>query len=250
MSLVKRASFLEKVLLAGEEISKCHGSLGKLARHLEAPVMITGSLAMNWHLLANGRRIKKQRLNDIDVVVEDLASLRPSLSRDFLIRHFHPTRGGGRILIMLIDEEHATRIDVFTPTTRTLLRRLTDFAIDDIACRVVDAEDLSAMLLSVIDPITKGEPVEPKYVDRFHLLSAVVDRATMKEVWREYRKADQLPDFAEAAEAVGRSLIAHPGLLQAGRYSQDINQACPWCCQSEQFPLASLSGIYAIMGYV
>ena len=250
MSLVKSAGFLEKVLPASAEISQCHGALAKLARHLEEPVTITGSLAMSWHLLENGRRIKRQRLNDIDVVVEDLASLRPSLSRDFLIRHFHPTRGGGRILIMLIDEEHATRIDVFTPTTSTLRRRLTDFAIDDIACRVVAAEDLSAKLLSVIYPVTKGEPVEPKYVDRFHLLSTLVDPATMNVVWREYRRADQLPDFAEAAEAVERSIIDQPGLLQAGRYSQDINQACSWCCQSEQFPLAALSKIYAIMGYV
>jgi hypothetical protein len=237
-------------LLASEDISKCHGSLAKLARHLEEPVMITGSLATNWHLLKTGRRIKKQRLNDIDVVVEDLASLRSSLSRDFLIRHFHPTRSGGRILIMLIDEEHATRIDVFTPTTRTLIRRLTDFAIDDIACRVVAAEDLSAKLLSVIYPITKGEPVEPKYVERFRLLSTIVDLATMKDVWREYRKEDQRMDFAEAIEAVQRSITAHPSLLQAGRYSQDINEACLWCCQSEKYPLATLSKIYAIMGYV
>src|SRR2546423_498494 len=163
MSLVKSAGFLEGILLAGEDISKCHGSPAQLARHLEEPVMITGSVAAGWHLLKNGRRIEKQRLNDIDVVVEGLASLRSSLSRDFLIRHFHPDRGGGRILIMLIDEEHGTRIDVFTPTTRTLTRRLTDFAIGDIACRVVAAEDLSAKLLSVIYPITKGEPVEPKY---------------------------------------------------------------------------------------
>jgi hypothetical protein len=250
MSLVKSAGFLEKILLASEDIRKCHGSLAKLARHLEEPVMITGSLATNWHLLKHGRRIKKQRLNDIDVVVEDLASLRPSLSRDFLIRHFHPTRGGGRILIMLIDEEHATRIDVFTPTTRTLPRRLTDFAIDDIACRVVAAEDLSAKLLSVIYPITRGEPVEPKYVEHFRLLSTVIDPATMKAVWQEYRKESHPLDFTEAAEAVERIITAHPSLLQAGRYSQDINDACSWCCQSERFPLAPLSRIYAIMGYV
>src|SRR5436309_13535638 len=103
MSLAKSAGFLEEILLAREDVSKCHGSLAKLARHLEEPVIITGSLATSWHLLENGRQIKKQRLNDIDVVVEDLASLRSSLRRDFLIRHFHPTRGGGQFLIMLID---------------------------------------------------------------------------------------------------------------------------------------------------
>jgi hypothetical protein len=250
MSLIKSVGFLEEVLLSSEDIRKCHGSLAKLARHLEGPVMITGSLATNWHLLENGRPVKKQRLNDIDVVVEGVASLRASLSRDFLIRHFHPTRGGGRILIMLIDEEHATRIDVFTPTTRTLTRRLTDFALDAIACRVVAAEDLAAKLLSVIYPITKGKPVEPKYVEHFHLLSTIVDLATMKDVWREYRKESQPLDFAEAAEAVEQSITAHPDLLQSGRYSQDINEACSWCCQSERFPLAPLSRIYAILGYV
>jgi hypothetical protein len=247
---LNRAGFLEEILLASEDVDRCYGSLAKLARHLEAPVMITGGLATNWHLLKNDRRREKQRLNDIDIVVDSSASLRASLSRGFLIRHFHPTRGGGRILIMLVDEEHRTRIDVFTPTTKTLTERLTDCLIDDIACRVVAAEDLAAKLLSVIYPVTKGEPVEPKYVEHFRLLSTVVDLATMKAVWREYRKADQLPDFAEAAEAVEQNITAHPGLLQAGRYSQDINQTCRWCCESERFPLAPLSRIYAILGYV
>jgi len=247
---LNNAGFLEEILLASEDISRCYGSLAKLSQHLEEPLMITGSLATNWHLLKNRRPRKKQRLNDIDVVVEGLVSLRASLSRDFLIRHFHPTRGGGRILMMLIDEAQGTRIDVFTPTTRTLTQRLTSFAIDDIACRIVAAEDLAAKLLSVIYPITKGEPVEPKYVEHFRLLSTVIDPAAMKAVWREYRQADQLLDFADVTEAVQRSLTAHPGLLQAGRYSQDINQACRWCRESERFPLAPLSRIYAIMGYV
>jgi hypothetical protein len=249
MSL-KGADFLEHVLLASEDISRCSGSLAKLARHLEASLIITGSLAANWHLLKSGRRIPKQHLNDIDIVTEGPASLRASLSRDFLIRHFHPTRGGGRILLMLIDEEHATRIDIFTPTTGTLTWRLVDFAIDDIACRIVSAEDLSAKLLSVIYPVTRGGVVEPKYVEHFRLLSTVVDRATMIDVWREYRKADQLLDYEEAAEAVRQSLIAHSDRLQASRYSQDMNEACPWCYESERFPLTPLSRIHAIMGYV
>lgn len=249
MSL-NRAGFLEEIGLASEDISRCYGSLAKLARHLEDPVIITGSLATNWHLLKNGGRREKQRLNDIDVVVEGSASLPASLSQDFLIRHFHPTRGGGRILIMLVDEAHRTRIDVFTPTAKTLTERLTGCLIDDLACRIVAAEDLAAKLLSVIYPITKGEPVEPKYVEHFRLLSTVVDLATMKAVWREYRKADQLLDFAEAVEFVEQNIAAHPGLLQAGRYSQDIHQTCRWCCESERFPLAPLSRIHTILGYV
>ncbi len=247
---VQGAGILQEICLASEDAAKCYGSLSKLTRHLEEQIVVTGSIATRWHLRRNGRRRKKKRLNDIDLVVEGLISLRPSLSKDFLIRHFHPQRGGGRILIMLVDEEYGTRIDVFTPSTRTLTERLTDFAIGDFSCRVVSAEDLSAKLLSVIYLATNGVPVEPKYVEDFRLLSTVADLKMVRNVWREYRKESQPLDFEEAAEAVKLCITANPDLLRAGHNSQDIYQACSWCCESELFPLAPQSKIYEILGYV
>ncbi len=243
-------SLLQEIFLTSEDVAKCYGSLAKLTRHLEEPVVITGSIALSWHLLKNGLRRKKRRLNDIDMVVESLPILRPSLSKEFLIRHFHPQRGGGRILIQLVDEEHRTRIDVFTPSTRRLTERLTNFAIGDLSCRVVSAEDLSAKLLSVIYTVTNGEPVEPKYVEHFRALSALADSGMAGEVWREYRKESQPLEFEEAAEAVKLCAAANPELLQAGQYSQDVNQACSWCRESELFPLAPRSKIYEILNYV
>lgn len=247
---VQSAGFLQEIFLASEDITRCRGSLSKLSRHLEGPVVVTGSIAAGWHLLQNGRRRKKIHLNDIDIVVEGLFGLHPSLSRDFLIVHFHPFRERGKILIQLVDEEYGTRIDVFTPGAASLTRRLADGEIGDVSCRFVSAEDLLAKLLSVIYPATRSEPVEPKHVEHFRLLSTVADVDTVRGVWREYRKESQPLDFAEAAEAVRRSITAHPGLLQAGRYNQDINQACPWCHESELFPLAPRSRIYEILGYV
>ena len=62
--------FLQEIFLAPEDVSRCFGSLSKLARHLDGPVVITGSIAAGWHLLNGGRRLKKRRLNDIDTVAE------------------------------------------------------------------------------------------------------------------------------------------------------------------------------------
>ena len=247
---VQCAGILQEILLASQDATRCYGSLSKLAHHLEEPVVVTGSIATSWHLLKNNRRTEKRNLNDIDLVVEDLPSLRPSLGKDFLIRHFHPYRGGGRILIQLVDEEYGTRIDIFTPHTRTLTERLTYFAVGDLSCRVISAEDLSAKLLSVIYPATEGQPVEPKYVEDFRLLSTVADLDTVREVWREYRKESQPLDFEEAAEAVKLCVTTNPDLLREGHYSRDINQACSWCCESELFPRAPQSKIYEILGYV
>lgn len=248
---VESVGLFQEIFLASEDITKCYGSLLKLMRCLEGPVAITGGIATSWHLLnKNDTRRKKRRLNDIDVVVEGLSSLRSSLSQDFLIRHFHPYRDQGRILIQLIDEEYAARIDVFTPTTRTLITRLSDFAVGKMSCKFVSAEDILTKLLSIIYPATRGEPVEPKYVEDFYLLSTVADLNIVREIWREYSKESQPLSFDEAAEALSLSITANPNLLRASRYSQDINQACSWCRESELFPLAPQSRVYEILGYV
>src|SRR5262245_35118046 len=244
------AGFLQEILLSREEVAKCQGALSKLARHLEEPVIITGSIAANWHLLRNGKRINRRQLNDLDIVVEGLSSLPSSLSEDFLINHFHPNRGRGRILIQLVDEETTTRIDVFTPTTKTLTERLTYFVSGEIQCRIVSVEDLSAILLTIIHPVVKGESIEPKYFERFQLLSTMAEWSIMQEIWPEYRKEGQPLDFEEAAETVHRGITAHPGLLQAVHYNQDVNWICQWCSESELFPLAPRTKIYGILGYV
>ncbi len=149
----------------------------------------------------------------IDVVVEGLPSLRTSLSQDFLIMHFHPHRGRGKILIQLVDEDHGTRIDVFTPGSSSLTTRLTDSAIGDLQCRIVSAEDLLAKLLSVIYPTTTGASVCVSIQDiRDHglciitlTLAAVADRGTMlgdyrvaqlAAACREWTKGDVPADYA------------------------------------------------------
>jgi len=221
-----------------------------VARHFEEPVVITGGIATAWHLLQNNQLKEKIHLNDIDIVVEDLSCLRDSLRRDFLIRHFHPFREKGKILIMLVDEEHRTRIDVFTPTTSSLTERLTNVTARDGPLRLVSTEDLLAKVLSIVTSVTQGKSVEPKHFEHFHSLYAIADLGMVQTIWREYRKENQSKDFVEAAEEVRRSVTSNPELLRASCYSQDLHQACSWCHESEMFPLAPRPKIYDLLGYV
>lgn len=245
------AGFLQEIFLAPEDVSRCFGSLSKLARHLDEPVVITGSIAAGWHLLNGGRPLKKRRLNDIDTVaVKGLSHVSSSLSQDFLINHFHPYRERGKVLLQLVDEEYGTRTEVFTPGSDSLAERLVDCAVGDLRCRVVSAEDASAKLLSIIHSVVEGGPVDPKYVEQFDALSAVADRAVTGKVWADYRKENQPSDFDEAAEAVESRITANPNLLQATCYCQDVDLVCAWCQESEMFPIASRSRVYEILGYV
>lgn len=242
-------SFLTDLFHVREDADKCYSSLSKLTQHIEGEIIITGGIATNWHLLKKGQK-RKTKLNDIDVVVKDLSHVRASLNKDFLIRHFHPYRGQGRVLIMLVDEENGIRIDVFTPTTKMLSQRLTDFPIGNLSCKVVSAEDLLAKLLSVIYPIIKGKTIEPKYVEHFDFLYTIADLKTAEAVWNEYRKEDQPTAFGDATNAVQQRIRDNPELLRIGHYSQDISEVCQWCSKSDLFPLAPLSKIYEILGYV
>ncbi len=248
---ITNTGLLQELFLTSEDISKCFGSLFKLARHLDEPVIITGSIAAGWHLLKAEKRLKKRQLNDIDTVaVAGLSTIRSSLSRDFLINHFHPYREKGKVLLQLVDEEHATRIEIFTPGSDSLAERLIDCAIGDLSCRIVSAEDALAKLLSITCSVIEDKPVDPKYVEQFDLLSRMADMAVTRKVWGDYRKENQHPDFDEAVEAVKLKLAATPSLLQTTCYCQDINFVCAWCHQSELFPIASRHRIYDILGYV
>ncbi len=248
---ITNTGFLQELFLTREDISRCFGSLSKLTRYFDEPVVITGSIAAGWHLLKSGKQFKKRSLNDIDTVaVTGLSNIHPSLSQDFLINHFHPYRERGKVLLQLVDEEYGTRIEIFTPSSDSLAERLLDCAVGDLSCRVVSAEDTSAKLLSIIYSVIEGKLVDPKYIEQFDLLSAVADRAVTRKVWEVYRKGNQYLDFDEAAEAVKLRIAANPNLLQASSYCQDVDYVCTWCHESELFPIASRSKIYEILGYV
>jgi len=74
---------------------------------------LTGSLAIEAHLLSPGRNTERRYLNDLDFIVGSFASIPGSLADGFLVHHIHPHAPEGSLLIQLIDREQALRIDLF-----------------------------------------------------------------------------------------------------------------------------------------
>lgn len=242
---------MEEVFLTNEDAVKFRRSLTKLAQHLKKTAVVTGSVATGLHLWRKGAsQTNKKRLNDIDTVVEDLSDVYLSLKQDFLINHFHPTREKGKVLLQLVDEEHETRVEIFTANSKTLFGRLTDFTTDGLSFKAVSAEDVLAKLLSIIYPAAKGETIIQKYVEHFRVLLQAADVMTAQEIWRDYRTENQPGDFNEAVKIVEQSIAADPNLLQDEEYCQNMDFECRWCIHSDDFPLAPRSKIYGILGYI
>ena len=114
----------------------------------------------------------------------------------------------------------------------------------------MSAEDLTARLLAILYGVITGEYVDPKYYDKFRLISEFADMDTVHEIWSDYRKADCPLYFDEAADAVHRKIAKDPGTLRKDSYGQDVDASCPWCEYSSSFPVSSRSKIFEILGYV
>jgi hypothetical protein len=248
--MAENDEFLSKTFSSEEDVFRCRNSLVTLAQRVNRKLILTGSLAVAWHVTRTNRRVEKGSLNDIDLVIENLADLPQSLRDDFLVAHFHPTRGRGKLLLQLVDREHRVRIDLFTPFSASLITRVEPAKIAGIACSVVAAEDLTARLLSTLFGVTAGECVDPKYHKNFNLLSGFVDQNRAREIWSDYRKADYPQSFDEASEGMQQKLADNPALLCKDSYEQNVEAICPWCRDAEPFPVSPRTQIFDVLGYV
>lgn len=248
--MAENDEFMVEMFPTGEEVFRCQSTFSRLARHLDGTPVLTGGLAVGWHATRNGRRVEKRPFNDIDIVVEHISDLPQSLRDDFLVAHFHPSRGRGRILLQLVDERHRTRIDVFTPFSTSLMSRVRSARLAGIACGIVAAEDLAARLLGVLYAVTTGECIDPKYYDKFNLLSEFADVDAVRRIWSDYRKEGCSQDFDVAADTVHQRIAHNPSLLRKDSYDQDLNTTCPWCSHGNLFPVSTRSRIFDILGCV
>lgn len=83
---------------------------------------LTGGLAIDAQLRKYGRPCERRSLNDIDLVVEDFASIPEALAGAFLQHHVHPDANDGRTLLQLVDQPRAIRIDLFRALGGSLSR--------------------------------------------------------------------------------------------------------------------------------
>jgi len=235
-------SLLREMYSSNEDVSRCHRTLVKLAEQLHGTLVLTGGLAF-------GRAVEKRPFNDIDLVVTDLAALPLSLGEDFLVSHFHPSRGRGKILLQLVDASHRVRIDVFTPFSPSLMSRVHRAELCGIVCGIVAAEDLTARLLAIVYGVTRGEPVDPKYYDKFNRLFELADLSRVREIWADYRKPHDPHRFDVAVDAVHQTIAQNAGVLRPDVYDQKTGDACAWCFDNGAFPVSPRAKIFELLGY-
>jgi hypothetical protein len=237
------------LFLSPTNAARLNRVLEKLALHGLHNLALTGSLAIEVNLIAQGNAHHTRDLNDLDIVIDSFSSIPAALATgNFLARHIHPNAPEGKMLLQLVDPDEALRIDVFSPYGATLARaqsaRLGNHNI-----QIVSVEDLACRTAFLLMDLERASPVPIKHAHSFHRLLSVVNDERIENVWREHRKSTDPITFQEASARIRVLVNERKDLLIIPTYSQDATAICPKCTETAAFRLAPPARILSILGY-
>jgi hypothetical protein len=202
-------------------------SLRGLLPHLDAArIALTGGVAIGLHLGPHpGDGTMGRPPEDIDLVAAAPDAVRPTVTTDFLVSHFHlPQPGFPKFLIQLVDAVTALRIDVF-PDSLGALARAAPADVGGTQVAVVGPGDILDHKLATLEKATPDNLADPKHLEDARRLSAFLQR-----------ESPRTPISAVSTPV----------------YSRDIEESCPRCdaSRSSAYPLASKRRILDVLGYV
>jgi hypothetical protein len=222
--------------------------LEKFAIHDLRKFALTGSLALETHLIGLGHVPRARTLNDVDIAVESIASIPEALAKEFLVRHIHPHVPEGKMLIQLVDPDAALRIDVFRAYGATMVRS-ESVCVGTVLIQVVSLEDLAARAASLVMDLERGVAVARKHAQDFQALAQVINLNYAEAAWRDHRKSTDPSTFEEARTRVLGLVESRRNLLVVPDYSHDADATCPRCEETGSFRPASPMTIMSILGY-
>lgn len=183
-----------------------HRCLERLSPHVDRDALaLTGGVAIGMYLP------ELARLADVDFVAARMEAVRPSVTRDFLVSHYHVAPD--KPIVQVVDTETRLRIDVFPDRADAVAR-----AIVRDGWRVVTAADLLAHKRMLL-----GKRVDPKHWRDVVALSALCGEPLPPQPTLE--RDAYCTDLSYVCERCERSRSPH-------------------------FPIADKRAIFALLGYV
>ena len=121
--------------------------------------------------------------------------------------------------------------------------------IDGVNLRLISIEDLIARTGRLCMDVADDTPIPAKHARDFLRLLPLADVDAVESVWQEHRKARHPESFKAAADSLIELIATRPDLQVNLRYSFDINESCPRCEATPNFPLADAESILSLLGY-
>lgn len=189
--------------------------LARLAAHVDFDeVALTGGVAMALHVPGS-----RAAVADVDLVARRMDAVAATVSRDFLVSHYHvPQPGVKKACVQVVDPVTRLRIDIF-PDLGGALASAARADVAGLSLFVVSAPDLLAHKLQLLT-----RPADDKH-------------------WH---------DAVALAALCGAPPPPRPADLTRDVYCTDLALVCDRCerSRSPDFPIAPKRAIFDLLGYV
>jgi hypothetical protein len=161
---------------------------------------------------------------DLDLVASSLDAVAPTVSRAFLISHYHVAQPGvSKFMLQLVDPTSRIRVDVF-PDLVSSLTRASVRQIGGHEIKALTLEDILEHKIQTISNASTLKPVDPKHAEDAYALASFLGRP--------------VPTVAA-------------GSLAKDIYGEETDVFCERCqlSLSPHFPLAPKQEIFRLLGW-
>ena len=200
-------------------------TLARLLMHRDADaIALTGGAAIDFHLTALGDQPSRHSSTDLDFVVSRIDAVGESVSRDFLVSHYHVPRSGvPKFLLQLVDPIARLRIDIF-PDLAGSVASAEWHEVGATRVKVLTLASIFEHKLQTLSRASVDRPVDPKHLRDAERLGRRLGR--------------DVPPVAREA-------------LQPDIYGGDTDASCQKCEASRHpgFPLAPKEQVFTLLGW-
>lgn len=249
---------IEQEIGVGLEKSEREGMhlfLEKFLPHAESDKLVAcGGLATRFHLAVRGLPSPNRPFNDLDLLIETPSDIKPSVSSDFMIYHYHPPGVDDPVettyfFYAFVDPESRMKADVF-PYRWSTPERFINAQFRDGSIKLVGIEDQMIQCLYDVSRISSQQKVDPKQLDDVHALAQIADIELAQDIWRQNNHPSYPRTLKEAIKRADNIRVEHPELWQAKPYRKSKPYKCAHCQDRPDYPIADMTEVYKVLGYV
>lgn len=222
--------------------------LQKLIPHLlEKRFLIVGGLAIRYQMFRHGIDYPIRVLNDLDLKVDSINVVLPSVSKNFMIYHYHPVKNDS-FFIALVDPKTKIKVDIFDPTIKK--EKFTEVPFHQWIVKVVGVEDQLVKTVFDIQRVSEEHKVDPKQFSDAKFLRGIANIVLADKIWRQRKYLIYPPSISMAirrAEKIGKE---HPEWVKEKPFRRPSPYVCPSCKSTKEFEITPMQNIYKELGYV
>ena len=207
--------------------------------------ILVGGIIIRYYLTKKNIDYPPRPFNDLDILIKYETSIKKSITKDFLIAHYHPKEGRAPYMA-LIDPITKVKDDFFDYEFAP--NKINKIRFDKYLLNIQSVEDQLIKTVFDTQRISEKSKVDPNQFSDTKLLMQISNISLASQYWDKKCRLKynfSLKDAINRAELITRD---HPEWLREHPFDQPKPYTCKECKDNKNFPITPMKEIYKILG--